>query len=678
MNFEINSKEVIKTTWSSLKKGDGLTVSEFWRLRSAIMNPQIPTKISFDERCNSAYTKLENTFRVTDANIGLEEVAEKMNLRVVIGGEMVNSVAQIPATISTVDGIKVAVQDTDKAISALMYHELGHVLFTDMRDTSILDYKDKKYVGFLAQLFNIIEDPIIEGLMCEYCRRKFPKDKNPREYFDFIIKRIFCNKAVKFQPQNDAASFMNYMLLRLRLGAANVPEHPIFTKYEGDIIPQIVEIFRTRNATERLKKIVKFGEWMIANIKELDFSNQRKDEHPTTGSMSGAPGSIGGGNGGSSRGGNSQGGEDGQEEQGGSQSKEWDGGNESRGQDKEGETDKDSVLNGMAQNIQNGIGATPMQKAEGGGISGNGSTLGTGMDVQGRYDDVAEILASPTFKNTPHSFYDAENEFIVQNPELFEEIENMIKDNKDLEKEISKYLNLIHQRKKPKLASGFTSGRLNMKEAMQNELKDGCNLKIFNRVGDQKPGANLCVSVLCDNSGSMSGQKSEIAARAVLALAQACEWSDIPFEVNSFTSSYSEAITVRQKRFDQKLKEAKPFLGINSYHCCEKLSSSVNVGTFNGNKEEINIHYIAKELQGRREKTKLLIVLCDGETCGSKAALKQEVTQAESQGIVVIGIGIMDTAVQQSYQNNKVFKSIEDLKNGLAPYLIEILSKYGC
>ena len=48
----------------------------------------------------------------------------------------------------------------------------------------------------------------------------------------------------------------------------------------------------------------------------------------------------------------------------------------------------------------------------------------------------------------------------------------------------------------------------------------------------------------------------------------------------------------------------------------------------------------------------------------------------EMDGIHVIGIGLMAREVATIYPHNKIFNSIEDMQNNLAPYLVETLSKF--
>ena len=48
----------------------------------------------------------------------------------------------------------------------------------------------------------------------------------------------------------------------------------------------------------------------------------------------------------------------------------------------------------------------------------------------------------------------------------------------------------------------------------------------------------------------------------------------------------------------------------------------------------------------------------------------------ESDGIHVIGIGLMANEVSGIYPYHKIFNSVQDMQDNLAPYLVETLSKF--
>ena len=70
-----------------------------------------------------------------------------------------------------------------------------------------------------------------------------------------------------------------------------------------------------------------------------------------------------------------------------------------------------------------------------------------------------------------------------------------------------------------------------------------------------------------------------------------------------------------------------------------------------------------------------MFVICDGATTGSRSLLSKNIKELESEGIIVIGIGVK-TDIGSLYSQSKMFSSTEDLKENLGNYLIEKLSEY--
>ena len=123
-----------------------------------IAGPLATVGLTFNSRENGAYTTL---------------VGKKGTLRVVIGGRMVAKVAGLPETFSDKATLKPFLTPIIMAFYGLDLHEMGHVKFTDMVDTSITHYKEPKYIGFLHHLFNILEDPVVEESMDQLYQRDF-------------------------------------------------------------------------------------------------------------------------------------------------------------------------------------------------------------------------------------------------------------------------------------------------------------------------------------------------------------------------------------------------------------------------------------------------------------------------------------------------------------------------
>ena len=162
---------------------------------------------------------------------------------------------------------------------------------------------------------------------------------------------------------------------------------------------------------------------------------------------------------------------------------------------------------------------------------------------------------------------------------------------------------------------------------------------------------------------------------------EACDWCNIPFEVNAFTKTSDSwsgiSITITEKAFEDSFENSKPYFAINDSDLIGGLQSHITIPTFHGNSEEVNIYYIGEKFKRVKHKTKLMFVLCDGMTTGSRNELREVITRLEADyGIIVVGIGVLDNGVIGTYHHTKVFNTMEELETELAPYLIDTLGKY--
>ena len=173
----------------------------------------------------------------------------------------------------------------------------------------------------------------------------------------------------------------------------------------------------------------------------------------------------------------------------------------------------------------------------------------------------------------------------------------------------------------------------------------------------------------------MSGVKSTLASIAALALAQACEWSGVPFECSCFTktndSSSGTSITIIEKEFDDPFEKVKRYFAINDSSLVGLLKSTVgHIPTFCGNSEEVNLFHIIKNLSKVKHKTKLMIVFCDGMTTGSSYNLRSVIKKAKDDGIHVIGVGLMSD-LSDTYPESRSFDSLSSMQEGLARFLVD-------
>ena len=86
-------------------------------------------------------TKFQLTYQSTNSSAYTMVVGkEKDTFRVMIGGGMVAKVAMLPDSFSSKSSLKPYIVPIKAAFKGLNYHEIGHVLFTDMTLTKLLEY----------------------------------------------------------------------------------------------------------------------------------------------------------------------------------------------------------------------------------------------------------------------------------------------------------------------------------------------------------------------------------------------------------------------------------------------------------------------------------------------------------------------------------------------------------
>lgn len=595
------------------------------------------------------------------------------NRRIVIGGEMIKKVAELPDTFSTRGAFMPYRKAVCIAFYALNYHEVAHNMFTDMKDPVIKDYPIAKYQGFLHSINNILEDIVIEQSISAYYKVYYPKDINPNFFFKYMVDRIFMEQCKHYTYMPDPGNFLNYLLLVLRCGKASVKaSNEIFDKYSEELLPRIKDVLTERKANDRLHKAVELGEWIIENIKEFDWSTVEVAEHEKkSGSAAGIP----------MPGGGEPGGGEPMDSMGGDKTEEGSG-------SKSGEHEGLKPREGSGDDGKDGSGSLDeaAEEADTGSESEEEATEKAEREIEESLDDMNDELED-TFidrfeDGSDHVFILAKDYYEVSDPNLIPKIDKEIESYVDAENDVADMLKLFRERGGLEIRTGFDSGELDVDAAIQDDMEDGINLDLFQDEVKNGVDIDLCVSLVCDNSGSMSGSKSVIASQAALVLAQACEWAEIPFECSCFTKTHDcstgTSVTIIEKRFEDSFEESKPYFGINDSGLIRGLREigDEEIPTFSGNSEEVNLYYIWQKYRQVEHKTKLMIVFSDGCTTGSKTDLKNLVREMEEDGIIVIGVGIECHEVADIYPLHKIFGSTAQLREGLAQYLIDTLSQY--
>ena len=182
------------------------------------------------------------------------------------------------------------------------------------------------------------------------------------------------------------------------------------------------------------------------------------------------------------------------------------------------------------------------------------------------------------------------------------------------------------------------------------------NYKIFKTKNAPAPAADLVIELLLDCSGSMYGDKAKLAGKALIIFCEALNRLHIPFSVDAFTED-TASVTISLKDYNESYDKQKTNMTLfTELFFCRPLH------TWGGNIDEINLQFVSRSLLERKEKDKILIVISDGATCGSKNDLKRVAENIENQGVTVLGIGIFDSNVKDIYKNHVILKTQDDLE----------------
>ncbi|GFR98757.1 cobalamin biosynthesis protein CobT, partial [Elysia marginata] len=205
------------------------------------------------------------------------------------------------------------------------------------------------------------------------------------------------------------------------------------------------------------------------------------------------------------------------------------------------------------------------------------------------------------------------------------------------------------------------------------------------------------VSVLVDLSTSMVKEnKGHLAMLATIALAEALEKTDVSYEILGFCTNRDDdcnhemKVAVRQYQrehpdefsFSGKLNYSRyepiNMVEFKGYHdnlnkcrasmaAIDQLPYKCYVGNCDG--ESLLLAY--DRLRVRQEPRKVLMVLSDGaphiRACKVEAPphlgehLKQVVSEIEADGVETLGIGIVDSSVQEYYPNHVVVNNVDSL-----------------
>lgn len=227
---------------------------------------------------------------------------------------------------------------------------------------------------------------------------------------------------------------------------------------------------------------------------------------------------------------------------------------------------------------------------------------------------------------------------------------------------------------------GFKRGRLHAPSLYKLVTNDP---RIFTHREEAKAN-NTVVSLLIDNSGSMSGQKMRIAMLSAYALSETLERLHIKHEVIGFTT-YDDAKVERaltQER-DKQYEMSKSDPGYDRFWPIampiykdfnERINAVVRQRIayamfaqkdLSENIDGESLLYEVDRIMKQPEKRKVIIVLSDGQpagcyNAGPHLAYVTDKIQREKQ-VELVGIGILDDSVRDYYKNYFVLDDVNDL-----------------
>jgi len=210
---------------------------------------------------------------------------------------------------------------------------------------------------------------------------------------------------------------------------------------------------------------------------------------------------------------------------------------------------------------------------------------------------------------------------------------------------------------------------------------------------------NTAISILCDISGSMAGNKMRMLHPTLLVIADTLFALKIPFEILAFSTdgdknlskNYQKLNDLQNKFWGKTLSSEdliynrfSPLFHLiiksfpENYIQVRELIPLINAMKSNVDGEAVE--WAAKRLARQREERKILMVLSDGMPANTTSDsyllerhLKETVRKIEKTGIEVLGVGMLTSAPGQFYTSSVVINSIDKISENIYRALLEKL-----
>lgn len=207
---------------------------------------------------------------------------------------------------------------------------------------------------------------------------------------------------------------------------------------------------------------------------------------------------------------------------------------------------------------------------------------------------------------------------------------------------------------------------------------------------------NTAVSLVVDCSGSMSGERIELAGIAAYGLSCVLERLRITHEVIGFTTAYSaemmSLMTADARHGERSTRDMnwgrveplympvfKSFSGKLDGAARSRMAHlTERVGWLSQNVDGESVQVAARRLLQQKAQRHIMIVLSDGDPAclsgkGQRPHLKRIVKSLTTQGVEVIGIGIQTNSVKNYYPKNVVLSNVDELPTRVMAELSKLL-----
>lgn len=226
---------------------------------------------------------------------------------------------------------------------------------------------------------------------------------------------------------------------------------------------------------------------------------------------------------------------------------------------------------------------------------------------------------------------------------------------------VKKYLITL---KRSRWEGNKKTGRVSKKNTWKKKAFSGTPMSMnVHKKKAEHHEVDTAVTVLVDQSGSMSGTPFENAIKASIALNETFAHIGIPTEILTFTD-YGEYqnLSFVIKGFNSKISDEELLTRMD--HASERMGA---------NADGESLMWAADRLLQRKEKKKVLIVFSDGQpaacTHGDHVKLLKDTVNNLSSVCDVHGIGIESDAVKHYYPSHDVINDVSQLETALITVL---------